>query len=77
LTREHRRFSNYDKGKLGIKPGDAMEPSLCILDAEGKLLEMVPLDSLLEKNETTQRTDKTNPQKLIELLQKHLNRPGE
>ena len=54
-----------------------MEPSLCILDAEGKLLEMVPLDSLLEKNETTQRTDKTNPQKLIELLQKHLNRPGE
>ena len=79
LIGDYRRSSDWDKQqfapiaeKMGIKPDDATEPTLLILDVDGKMLEMVPFESLREKNETDQRSDKTDPAKLIELMQKYL-----
>ncbi|MGL6194087.1 MAG: hypothetical protein ACRC2T_04615, partial [Thermoguttaceae bacterium] len=78
LVRENRRFSDYDNEqfkpvaeKLGLNPDDINEPTVCILNAEGTLLEAVPWASLRKKSNEERLSFETDSVKLIELLKKH------
>ncbi len=55
----------------GFNPAALKEPTLCILNAEGKLLESVSVESLLEE-EKQDRHQWLAPEKLIDVLKRNL-----